>query len=324
VLWRGLSWLGRCACARVLTERISRQPWNTVLHRAVCKGAPAFLASAAAQEREVPRFVERELTGYLRCGRPEYGFAKVRCQACEHITVVAFSCKGRGVCPSCAGRRMADVACHLLDRVLPEVPYRQWVLSFPPPIRYLLAYDAALLSKALQSFVGAVSHWQRHQAKKRYGLRSVRDAVGGAVTVVQRFGSALNLNVHFHSLWPDGVWEQREDNLVFRVLGQPTEDELRDIGWRACQSLLKHLRAAGRWVDEDFHVIDDLDALSEQQPLLAEVYGASIRGRLAMGPSRGQRVMVLRRGPDLRAPAQLHAAQPIGFSFDVHAAVAEE
>ena len=42
---------------------------------------------------------------------------------------VAFSCKGRGFCPSCGGRRMADTAAHLVDRVLPEVPVRQWVLS---------------------------------------------------------------------------------------------------------------------------------------------------------------------------------------------------
>jgi hypothetical protein len=38
--------------------------------------------------------------------------------------------------------------------------YRQWVISFPPPLRYLLAYDAALLSKTIRCFIGAVAHWQ--------------------------------------------------------------------------------------------------------------------------------------------------------------------
>ncbi len=45
------------------------------------------------------------------------------------------SCKGRGFCPSCCGRRMADTAVHLCDEVLPEVPIRQWVLSFPFRVR---------------------------------------------------------------------------------------------------------------------------------------------------------------------------------------------
>ena len=39
--------------------------------------------------------------------------------------LLAFSCKGRGFCPSCGGRRMADTAAHLVDRVIPEVPVRQ-------------------------------------------------------------------------------------------------------------------------------------------------------------------------------------------------------
>ncbi|MBN1669736.1 MAG: transposase zinc-binding domain-containing protein [Kiritimatiellae bacterium] len=35
------------------------------------------------------------------------------------------SCKGRGFCPSCGGRRMADTAAHLVERVLPHVAVRQ-------------------------------------------------------------------------------------------------------------------------------------------------------------------------------------------------------
>ena len=152
---------------------------------------------------------------------------------------------------------MADLSCHLVDRILPDVPYRQWVISFPPPLRYLLAYDSALLSKALEAYIRALAHWQRHEAKKRYGLRSVTDAVTAAVTVVQRFGSALNLNLHFHTLSPDGVWEKRGDDLIFRKLGQPSEQEVRDIGWRACRSLIAHLRARGRWVDEELDLTCD-------------------------------------------------------------------
>jgi len=62
---------------------------------------------------------------------------------------------------------MADTAARLVDHVLPPVPYRQWVVSFPPPLRYLLAYDAALLAKVHGYFVAAIVRFQRHEAKER-------------------------------------------------------------------------------------------------------------------------------------------------------------
>jgi hypothetical protein len=81
----------------------------------------SFLARARGRDRTVPRFVERELRAYLGCGILAHGFVRVRCDACGCERLVAFSCKGRGFCPSCGGRRMADTAAHLVDRVLPEV-----------------------------------------------------------------------------------------------------------------------------------------------------------------------------------------------------------
>lgn len=63
---------------------------------------------------------------------------------------MAFSCKRRGICPSCGARRMAQTAAHLVDHVIPRVPVRQWVLSFPIPLRILLAADPQLLSEVLQ------------------------------------------------------------------------------------------------------------------------------------------------------------------------------
>jgi hypothetical protein len=44
---------------------------------------------------------------------------------------VAFSCKGRDVCPSCNGRHMAQTAAHLADHDISPVPVRQWVISVP-------------------------------------------------------------------------------------------------------------------------------------------------------------------------------------------------
>ena len=71
---------------------------------------------------------------------------RVGCDTCARERVVAFACKGRGFCPSCGGRRMADTAAHLVDRVIPSVPVRQWVLSLPFALRYRVAWDATLAS----------------------------------------------------------------------------------------------------------------------------------------------------------------------------------
>ena len=59
------------------------------------------------------------------------GFVHVQCPVCHEDKVVAFSCKLRGLSPSCAGRRMAGTAAHLVNCVLPAVPVRQYVLAFP-------------------------------------------------------------------------------------------------------------------------------------------------------------------------------------------------
>lgn len=88
-----------------------------------------FLAQALARERPVPRFVEREFRGFLRCGILAHGFVRVHCDGCGLDRVVAFSCKGRGFCPSCLGRKMSATAANLVDYVMPKVALRQWVLT---------------------------------------------------------------------------------------------------------------------------------------------------------------------------------------------------
>jgi hypothetical protein len=78
--------------------------------------------------RFLPAHITRELHAFVRCGDPTFGFARLRCPSCLFDQLIPFSCKGRGFCPSCAGRRMAAIAAHLTDHVLPDEPLRQWVL----------------------------------------------------------------------------------------------------------------------------------------------------------------------------------------------------
>lgn len=75
------------------------------------------------------------------------------------LPLVPFSCKSRGVCPSCNARRAHDTAIHLVERVLPRAPYRQWTLSFPIPLRFCLARNTRLLSDVLGLFIRALFAW---------------------------------------------------------------------------------------------------------------------------------------------------------------------
>ncbi len=136
-----------------------------------------------------------------KCGRLKYGFLRVRCEDCHHERLVAFSCKRRGFCPSCGARRMAESAALLIDEVFPKEPIRQWVLSFPFQLRFLLARHPELMGKVWGIFYRTLS---THLIKKAGHTKAT--AQTGLVTLIQRFGSALNLNVNFHMLFLDGVY----------------------------------------------------------------------------------------------------------------------
>ena len=89
---------------------------------------------------------------------------------------------------------MAETAAHLVDHVIPRVPVRQWVLSFPIPLRFLLAAHPHLLSPVLQVVYRAISTFLIKPA----GLTRSQAATG-AVTLIQRFGSAATKSLG--ALW---------------------------------------------------------------------------------------------------------------------------
>jgi ribosomal protein S27E len=100
------------------------EPDKRLLHQVVREQLETFLAAARERGSPVAWFVEREVRAYLDSGVLANGFLRVHCDGCGHDRLVAFSCKGRGFCPSRGGRRMADTAAHLVEHVLPEVPVR--------------------------------------------------------------------------------------------------------------------------------------------------------------------------------------------------------
>ena len=114
-----------------------RQPEHTLLYRTVQQ---AHLATWLALQDDgtggcAPAAIEREFRRYLACGILAHGFARARCADCGHDFLIAYSCKGRGVGPSCNTRRMVETAAHLAEHVIACLAVRQWVLSVPKRLR---------------------------------------------------------------------------------------------------------------------------------------------------------------------------------------------
>lgn len=175
--------------ATSLPQYERHKPEQTLLYQIIEKHYPDFSSLMEEQGRPLPFHVKKEFDDFLKCGRLEHGFIRVQCTSCHKDGLVAFSCKRRGFCPSCGARRMAESAALLVDDVLPEQPVRQWVLSFPFQLRFLFASNPGVMSQVL----GIVYRVISGALLKKAGFTR-KNGMAGAVTLVQRFGSALNLN----------------------------------------------------------------------------------------------------------------------------------
>ena len=239
--------LGRCCfgvsigCLR-LALSTGAGPRDRHAHGLVRQHLESFLAHAREHyDGGLPRYVEAELRAYLKCGAFSEGFTRARCDACGHDLLVAFSCKTRTACPSCSGRRMANTAAAIVDRVLPDVPVRQYVLTLPYELRKLAAFKADVLTAIGRIAVEAIFASYRARAKRR----GIENGQCGAINFVQRFGS-LNLHVHFHVVVLDGVFSRDVDaGAIFHPASVPAREELDAIVRRVQSRAETWLRRRG-------------------------------------------------------------------------------
>jgi putative transposase/transposase-like zinc-binding protein len=274
---------------------VPRDPSQTVLYRVVAYHLETFLASLAADPdaRGLPAYVEREFYDYLQCGVLAHGFLRLGCDTCPKELRLAFSCKRRGFCPSCAGRRMAQTAAHMVERVIPWVPTRRWVVSVPVPLRYWMAASQALTAQVHTIIRTTIGQYYVNKAVAR-GFPHAK-VQPGSVTFMQRFGSALNLNFHLHVLFLEGVYLDRTDQgrkPRFVTAEPPSTEDVVATG----HGPLRH------------------DA-----PELARTMAASVQQRLAFGERAGQKVRRIGAGfgvdgeaPTLTGP---RCASVQGFSL---------
>lgn len=167
------SWVGKCYVDRdevgdsaaaavtpscVVHDVVRRDPSRSVVNRVLRAHVETLLSRYTDEHggRSLPTYFERELRAVIACGDLAHGFGRVHCSCCAFDLLVAFSCKGRGFCQSCGGRRMAEFAAHLVDELIPDVPTRQCVLTMPIALRLHLAADPDLLRDVASAFIDAV------------------------------------------------------------------------------------------------------------------------------------------------------------------------
>jgi len=205
--------------------------------------------------------------------------------------------------------RMNETAAHLVDSVIPRIPTRQWVLSVPAPLRHLISFDSQALKLVIDAYSSAVFSWLKKKAKQRGILEKVREAHPGAVTFIQRFGSALNLNTHFHSIFSDGIYTENDaGELTFHRLPGPTLAEVRKIAGKIAKKV-------HRWLEQRMQELQENNEFAEKEPLLAKCYAASSRNLTAMGPNAGQPLM---RAVDGQAKAKNDRDERTVAGFNLH------
>jgi len=142
-----------------------------------------------------PPSVLQHLQRYIECGVARFGVMRFRCPKCGEDLFVAFSCKKRGFCPHCDAKRATIIMADASDRLLPQVGYRQYVLTIPKRLRWFVNQNAAL--------PGEISRLLAREIELFLRKRTV-GAAAAQLHFIQRAGRSLNLHPHVHAVVSEG------------------------------------------------------------------------------------------------------------------------
>jgi len=211
---------------------------------------------------------------------------------------------------------MAESAALLVDEVLPEQPMRQWVLSFPFQLRFLFASRPEIMGRVLGIVYRVIA---THLVKK--ASHTHKSARTGAVTLIQRFGGVLNLNIHFHMLFLDGVYVDHPNGTArFRWVKAPTSQELTQLAHTTAHRVGRFLERQSlleRDAENSYLASDAVDD-DPMNPLL----GHSITYQIAVGPQAGHKVFTLQTLPACDPEDQFGDTVGKVAGFSLHAGVA--
>jgi hypothetical protein len=144
---------------------------------------------------------------YLNCGLLEHGAARVYCDTCRYSFLVAYSCKKRGVCPSCLAKRAVKFAEHMYEHVLEDVPQRHIVFSIPVRLRAFMRYDRKLNDILFHAAWDTITECLGQDGR-----------TAAAVLTLQCAGEALNFNPHLHGMLADGLFAEGGSFELFSVI----------------------------------------------------------------------------------------------------------
>ncbi len=157
---------------------------------------------------------------YLDCGIFERGFARIRCPDCATEFLLAFSCKGRGLCPSCGAKRAAEFAAFLRDEVVADVGHAQWVFTVPKLLRPYFMHHRELLGPLCAAAWQTVRELMAVAAGEEQGLRP------GMVAMSQTFGDQLNPHPQVHALVTRGGWTRSGEWVGVPYLSSSAAEQL--------------------------------------------------------------------------------------------------
>jgi len=201
---------------------------------------------------------------------------------------------------------MDEVGSELVDRILPDVPFRQWVLSVPWDLSALAARKAQVLSALVRSLWRALH-------KELISVSKEEDAETGVVTFVQRFGSSLNLHTHLHVLAPDGVFV-RDGRGVRFVHVTVDRAMVERVVERAKKSMLRWLGKKGYLADRESAPTEEPNGLGVCQQIALQ-YGQLVGLSSSQTKSGANRL-------DKKHHGSRHARTDDGFDLDANVAIA--
>ncbi len=267
--------------ARVLRVPMPRESRKPLRSRAFCgttsttSSLDATTTSALCRALSLDAGRGRSSRAITTCGDLTYGFTGAGAPAprAEHHAVAPVWSPGLAalspprwrLCPSCAGRRMNEQAAHLVDRVLPLAPYRQWVLTLPGELARVVAFDAELATAVFGVFAEELARWQRKRAND-LGIAAPQT---GSLLEIQRFADGARLYPHAHpgAAPPprvEGVFVASSDGQSARFVRQdpPSDEDVAHVVSRVEQRLTRVLaRWRARRQRDSAHDSEDTDIL---------------------------------------------------------------
>jgi hypothetical protein len=207
----------------------------------------------------LPRRVRELLERFLECGDPHYGFVRLRCVNPDYHKkderVVPYSCRTRGLCPSCGQRRAIEWAERMVQEVLPRVSYRQLVFTIPVALRRSFLFDRSLYGELCRVAYASTRDFMGERAPlfARQGK-----AVPAMVVSPQSFADLLVPHAHAHAVVPlglfrkDGVYFPMED-LDFSGLEEVFRERFFEMMLRREKILPETVEKFKSWEHSGFH-----------------------------------------------------------------------